>query len=200
MDIDRIEAVAHVEMAKRQDLDFREPGWTLYHGKRTGRIACYLRERLDLSVDADALYVAGLFHDVSKDQEPHAELGAKRIRELLSGLVPQESLTTICEAVSLHNKRMQSESFSDFTKLLQDADLIDHVGFIDIWMSFYWSGNKNESIDDHLAFYKGKTRKQTQDYMITHLNFDVSQEMFEERVKMSDQFFGEFQRVYFEGV
>ncbi|MBT7616058.1 MAG: hypothetical protein HN590_02100 [Calditrichaeota bacterium] len=78
--------------------------------------------------------------------------------------------------------------------------MIDHIGFIDIWMSFYWSGNKNESIDDHLAFYKGKTRKQTQDYMITHLNFDVSQEMFEERVKMSDQFFGEFQRVYFEGV
>ena len=200
MDLDRIEAVAHAEMEKRQDLSFREPGWTLYHGKRTGRIACHLRELLDLSVDPDALYVAGLFHDGRKDQEPHAELGAKRIRDLLSGLIPQESLTTICEAVSLHNKRMQSESFSDFTKLLQDADLIDHIGFIDIWMSFYWSGNKNESIDDHLAFYKGKTRKQTQDYMITHLNFDVSQEMFEERVKMSDQFFGEFQRVYFEGV
>jgi uncharacterized protein len=200
LDIDRIEAVALAEMAKRQDLSFREPGWTLYHGKRTGRIACYLRERLDLSVDADALYVAGLFHDVRKDQEPHAELGAKRIRELLSGLVPQESLFTICEAVSLHNKRKQSDSFSDFTKLLQDADLIDHVGFIDIWMSFYWSGNKNESITDHLKFYKGENRKQTQEYMITHLNFDVSLEMLEERIKKSEQFFGEFQRVYIEGV
>ena len=200
MDIGKIETVAKTEMASRQELPFREPGWILYHGKRTGRIACRLLELLDLRVDPEVLYVAGLFHDVGKGQEHHATFGAQRIRDLLCHLIPLESLEVICEAVSLHDQRSKSDSFSDCTKLLQDADSIDHVGLIDVWMSFYWSGSHDESIHDHITFFKGDNRKRFRDYMRTHLNFNVSRQMFEDRIKKSDQFLMEFHRTYFEGM
>ncbi len=187
-------------MGLRQDLPFREPGWSLYHGKRTGRIACHLRELLKVGVDPGELYVAGLFHDIGKDQDHHAQVGAQCTKNLLSNLISPETLETICEAIHLHNKRKNSDSFNDFTKLLQDADIIDHVGFIDIWMAFYWSGHHNESIKEHLQYYKGEDREQFHEYMKTHLNFDVSRQMFEDRIEKSEQFFTDFHRIYFEGI
>jgi uncharacterized protein len=200
MDIEKIEEIAEAEMASRQDLRFREPGWILYHGKRTGRIAQHLAERLDLDVDSDAVYVAGLFHDIGKGEDSHNEVGATYTRELLTDLVPEATLHIICDAVSSHNQRKKSDGFSDCAKLVQDADLIDHVGPIDVWMAFYWSGTHGESIHDHIAFCKGDDCKKFQNYMRSHLNFGVSRQMLEERIEASEKFFSEFHRTYFEGI
>jgi uncharacterized protein len=200
MDIGKIESVAEAEMASRQDLRFREPGWILHHGRRTGKIALHLLDTLDLGVDRDTVYVAGVFHDIGKGQDNHNEVGAERTRELLSGRVPAGALDVICDTVRSHNQRKKSDSFSDCTKLVQDADLIDHVGLVDVWMAFYWSGSHGESIHDHIAWFTGDECKRFREYMRTHLNFDVSRQMLEERIKKSDQFFMEFQRAYFEGI
>jgi uncharacterized protein len=200
MEIDRIEAVAEAEMASRQDLRYREPGWILHHGKRTGHIARHLLHTLGLNVCPNTVYVAGLFHDIGKGQDRHNEVGARRCRELLSDLVPADTLGVICDTVESHHKRKKSDSFSDCTKLVQDADLIDHVGLIDIWMAFYWSGSRRESIHDHIAWFKGDESRRWRGYMRNHLNFDVSRQILEDRIEKSDRFFTEFQRMYFEGI
>jgi len=83
---------------------------------------------------------------------------------------------------------------------VQDADLIDRVGAIDIWMAFYWSGSQGESIHDHIAWFKGDECRDWRDYMRNHFNFDVSRQMLENRIEESDQFFTKFQRTYFEGI
>jgi len=200
MDLERIEAIAEDEMGSRRDHDFREPGWILYHGKRTGSIARHLLHTLGLSVCPDTVYVAGLFHDVGKGQDRHNEVGARRCREILSGLVSADTLDVICDTVRTHNQRKKSGRFSDCTKLVQDADLIDHVGNIDIWTAFYWSGRHGESIHDHIAWFKGDECKRSRNYMRNHLNFDVSRQMLEDRIQKSDRFFTEFQKTYFEGL
>lgn len=200
MDIEKIEAIAHAEMATRQYLGFREPGWILHHGKRTGKIALHLAGLINSSVDLDALYVSGLFHDIGKGHDRHNEVGAERTRELLSGLIAEETLDAICEAVCLHNQRKKADDLSESVKLIQDADLVDHVGFIDVWMSFYWSVSHGESIHDHLAWFKGDDGKRFREYMRTHLNFDVSREILEDRIQSSDQFFSDFHRTYFKGI
>jgi len=41
MDIQRIEEIAQAEMAGLR-CDTREPGWILYHGQRTGKLAVLL--------------------------------------------------------------------------------------------------------------------------------------------------------------
>lgn len=200
MDVERIQAVAHAEMASRQDHGGREPGWILYHGKRTGKIAVHLAGLIDCSIDRDCLYVAGLFHDVGKGQDDHNDAGAKLARELLVSLLPGDDLDRVCETIRMHNKRMMADDFSDMTKLVQDADLVDHVGCIDVWMALYFSGSQGQSIHDHLAWFRGDECRDFRHYMRTHMNFDVSREMFEERIQSADRFFTDLHRTYFEGM
>ena len=144
MDIDRIERIARAEMADSRS-DTREPGWILYHGQRTGKLAVALAKELDSEVDSDLLYIAGLFHDVGKGRERHNEAGARLAAKLLSGVVTPSELEVICSVARYHNKRKKADSYSDYVRLVQDADLIDHVGLIGVWMAFYWSGNHSES-------------------------------------------------------
>ena len=200
MDIEKIEAIAHAEMVSRQDHGGREPGWILYHGKRTGKIAMHLAESLGQDIDLDCLYVAGLFHDVGKGADDHNKVGARRTRELLVGLLPEDALDRVCETIRVHNKRMMADDFWDMTKLVQDADLVDHVGCIDVWMALYFSGSQGQSIHDHLAWFRGEECREFRHYMRTHLNFDVSRSMFEERIQSADRFFADLHRTYFEGM
>ena len=200
MNLEKIEKIAHDEMASRITHQHREPGWILYHGIRTGKIACHLVRKIGLDEDPDALYVAGLFHDIGKGKDYHNEVGAKRTHELLSNLIPKKILDTICEMIQLHNQRKHSANHSNLAKLIQDADLIDHTGLIDIWLSLYWSGNRNETIQDHLKWFKGKDFDQWRDYMRNNLNFDVSRQILEDRIQKSDQMFVEFHNMYFNGI
>ena len=200
MDIEKIETIAHAEMASRQDNRFRERGWILYHGMRTGKIAVHLARTLDISVDPDILYVSGLFHDIGKGQDSHNTVGAERSRELLTDLIPKGTLDVICEAVNSHSLRKKADDYPDSVKLIQDADLIDHCGLIEVWMAFYWNGSNGESIKEQLAWFEGDENKQNREFMRTHLNYEVSRDMLDDRIQVSDRLFSNFHRVYFEGV
>lgn len=200
MNIEQIEATAEAEMGSRQDHGGREPGWILYHGRRTGKIALHLAERLAKDVDRNGLYVAGLFHDVGKGSERHNDVGAARTRELLADLVPVDTLDGICETIRVHNQRMADDGYSDITKLVQDADLLDHVGAIDVWMALYYSGSQGQSIHDHLAWFTGDECREFRAYMRTHLNFDLTRQMLDQRIESADRFLTELHRTYFEGL
>ena len=199
MNIQKIERIAHDDMAGVR-ADVREPGWILYHGQRTGKIAVELARKLSSGVDPHLLYAAGLFHDIGKGDQSHNESGAKKTAKLLVGVVAPAKLDEVCDAIRMHNQRKQSDSFSDCVKLIQDADLIDHVGLIQVWLSFYWSGSHGQSIDDHLAFCDGEERKNWREYMRTHLNFDVSRLILEQRLRVEDEFLSSFRKVYFDGI
>ena len=145
MNVQRIEQIAQAEMADFKS-DTREPGWILYHGQRTGKLAVLLSQKLNCEVDCNVLF---------------------------------------------HNQRKKSDSFSD---------LIDHVGLIDVWMAFYWSGHHGESIHNHIAYYEGEEYRRWRTYMRTHLNYDVSKQMFEERIQWEDDLLARFHKMYFDGI
>lgn len=200
MNISKIEKIAEKEMRKKQVHKFREPGWLLYHGRRTGKIAVHLSKKLNLDVDKDLLYVTGLFHDIGKGKKPHTETGAKKTKDLLKDYTSKKELEEICRTIEDHNHRKKSDNFSTITKLIQDADLIDHVGNIDIWMAFYWCGSNEESIGEHLEWLNGKEYRQFREYMRTHMNYKLSKEILEQRIRKSDKFFEEFHHTYFKGI
>jgi HD superfamily phosphodiesterase len=199
MNLRKIDALADAEMAGRRDNPAREPGWILHHGRRTGKIACRLLKLLRLNTDPDTVYAAGLFHDIGKGQENHHLAGAEITRELLKELVPAENLNTICRAIADHNQRKKSAKFPECTKLIQDADLIDHTGHIDIWLSFYYTGRYGQPIEDNIGWFKGKDYRRFRRYMRSHLNYDISRRMLDERLRFSDRFLSDFYRIYFEG-
>ena len=199
MDIQRIEEIAQAEMIGIRS-DTREPGWILYHGQRTGKIAVFLAKKLNCEINRDVLYTAGLFHYIGKGKGSHNEMGSHLTRHLLHGIVTSSELDKICDVILYHNQRKKSDSFSDYVKLVQDADLIDHVGLIDVWMAFYWNGHHGESIHDHIAYYKGEECRKWRDYMRSHLNYDASLQIFEQRIQLEDDLLSRFRRMYFDGI
>ena len=127
-------------------------------------------------------------------------MGSHLTRHLLHGIVTSSELDKIYDVILYHNQRKKSDSFSDYVKLVQDADLIDHVGLIDLWMAFYWSGHHGESIHDHIAYYKGEECRKWRDYMRSHLNYDESLQIFEQRIQLEDDLLSRFRRMYFDGI
>ncbi len=75
MDIEKIDQIAHENMAQRRPDPNREPGFILHHGRRTAQIALRLAEQINVNMHRDILYTGALFHDVGKGTEPHNETG-----------------------------------------------------------------------------------------------------------------------------
>ncbi len=193
MVVSEIEAVAREQMATRQELHTREPGHLFYHGQRTAKIALALADR-------DTLYVGALFHDIGKGSARHNEKGADLTARLLRRHCSETELASIRVLITLHNRRKKSAEHPLAAQIVQDADLIDHVGPMVPWLAFYWCGVRAETIDDHIAFVTGEENERYRTGMRAKLNFDVSMRLFDERIQWEDEYLETFRRVYFDGV
>jgi len=200
MNLAKIEQVGFDCMASRQDSREREPGWLFYHGRRVARIALWLARELAIDIDQEVIFTGALFHDIGKGAEPHNEIGAAMTRESLKGLCTPGELDAISEIIVSHNQRGCSPHFSAVIRIVQDADVLDHVGSIGPWLAFYWSGTHNETFDDHIRFIQGEENATTQKRMRSGLNFEMSRRIFDERIEYEKRFFSEFKRVYLEGI
>lgn len=202
MDRTRVEQVAEEALAQRQGHPAREPDWLLHHGRRTARLALWLCDQVQVEVDGDTLYVGALLHDIGKGNEPHNETGAAMTRTLLADhctdhCTPTE-LQEICELIRCHTLYGQAD-LSLAAKLVQDADILDHVGVIDVWLAFYWSGAHHETVADHVRFIHGEENRRYRAKLRALLNFAASQQLFDERIAVEDAFFAQFQRIYQQG-
>jgi uncharacterized protein len=200
MNIEKIEQVACECMAGRQDTKEREPGWLFFHGRRVGRIALWLARELTFKVDQDVVYAGALFHDIGKGSEEHNEAGAAVTREKLAGLCLPAELDAICNIVRDHNQRDHTPRHTEAVRLVQDADVLDHAGHMDIWMAFYWSGIHCETFQDHVNFIQGEENAATQARMRDGLNFDLSRRIFDDRIDFEKKFFAQFKSVYLNGI
>jgi uncharacterized protein len=199
MNREQIEQLARTRMLKRQEHDGREPGWLFYHGLRTARVAWQICDRLNLEIDRDVVYTGALFHDIGKGSEPHNLKGAKIVAKILEKHCDGDRLQQICEIVRLHNQRQVSGDHAPAVRVVQDADVLDHVGPVAPWLAFYWSGTRNETVDDHVRFITGRDHVRYLQKMRNMLNFDVSLAMFDERVRWQESFLETFRKAYYEG-
>lgn len=200
MDMKRIEEIAYRQMGERKELKSREPGWLYYHGLRTAKIACQLCRAMNVDDDADILYVGALFHDIGKGIEPHNITGAEEVRRLLANKCESDKLDTICQIVELHNQRHDSAKHPLLARIVQDADLVDHVGPISPWLAFYWSGTYSESMQDHVTFASGEECRAYINGMRKHLNFDSARKMFDRRIQWEHEVMSTIREVYFNGL
>jgi putative nucleotidyltransferase with HDIG domain len=201
MVIEQVEQIARESLADSLSHDnSREPGWLFHHGRRVGRIALHLADALGLPVDRDVVLAAALFHDSGKGSECHHEAGAAIAREKLAGLCSQEELDAICDIIQNHNQRQLTDQFCEAVKIVQDADVLDHVGPIGPWLAFYWSGVHKETFDDHVRFIEGEENAAIEQRMRAGLNYDIARRLFDQRLEFQKRFFAEFKRVYVEGI
>lgn len=188
MDLEMIKEKAWQSMGKRQSHPDREPGYVFYHGQRVAQISLTLREMIfpDQTGDDDLIRVGGWFHDVGKGIEPHWEYGALICRKILQDLCPPERLEGIVQIVGSHTLRKTKE-YPYYVKLVQDADILDHFGSQEIWLNFWHSAYRHQTVEDALAFYDKSYREHIQ-RVRGLLNYPESVVFFDEKDRFVTDF------------
>ena len=194
MDLVKIRQRAYELMGKRKAHLEREVGGIYYHGQRTAKIAITLRKHIlpdDKSKD-DLIRAAAYFHDCAKGIETHSTYGTAVARKALEDLTTEDELDFICHLIGKHQfRRNNDENTSDYVKILQDADLLDHFGVYEIWMNIQYSAHTNGSMEDTMKFYEEhhnafveKNRK--------FINYDISKRIYDEKIEFEKRYIERF--------
>ena len=194
MDFERYDQLAQKLMKKRKSHVERELGSVYYHGRRVSQLALELRRRIlpqDSSKD-DLLWLAGMFHDLGKGIEPHARYGAALFREAMKeDDLPEADVEFVARLIAAHCDRRPQEDVHDvWERLIQDADLLDHIGTYTIWMDFNWCAYREEGVDEarerlsSIEQYISGNRK--------GLNFEESLRIYDDKSDFMREFVARF--------
>jgi len=190
MDMNIIAKIAKTLMIDRKAHIEREIGGVYYHGQRTANIAITLRKNIfsnDSNFD-ETLIAAAYLHDCGKGIGPHAEYGAVIAKHALKNIIDQEEIDKIANLILLHTSRNpENNDFDKATKLLQDADLLDHIGIYEIWMNIQYYAHTEGSISDMITYYDKNYKNQR----VKHrklLNFDYSRRVYDEKAAFEKSF------------
>lgn len=178
----------------------REPGYRLLHGHRVaklGRQLYFSERRDDGEPDPDGLLViwlGGLLHDVVKDgigQDPpgfdHAAGARDFVLAHLPAHVPAPIVERVARAVYLHNKRLDQGPFTFEDKIVQDADLIDHFGSLEVWLAGYVSAGQGESLEHCLSFLQSEGNRRWRTFALQSAHFDTTRAALRERIETADR-------------
>jgi len=189
MDLDKIKQAAKDIMSERKAHLEREKGGIFYHGQRTANLALELHKKvLPDDKSHDILTVAAWFHDCAKGIEPHAEYGTVVAKHALKDFLSNIELDEVCNLIALHCARKPNENdYTHYTKLLQDADLLDHFGTYEIWMNIQYHSHTSGSIEDMIDWYNENHLKHVNRFR-KMLNYDLSKEIYDERVAFEKEY------------
>ncbi|MEF2965835.1 HD domain-containing protein [Paenibacillus sp. M1] len=189
MNLDRINEIAFKTMGNRKSHLYREKGFIYYHCQRVAKLAINLRKELfseQGSID-DIIYVGALFHDVAKGIEPHNETGAQLVKSLLRDELPPENLELVSDIIARHNTRDRNE-LPFYIKIVQDADILDHFGTLEIWLKIMYSAHAEENVFDAISLWDSEDYMKYLESSRSALNYAKSQEIFDMKIQFEKQF------------
>jgi uncharacterized protein len=188
MDLQLIKQRAYENLGNRKAHYHRETGFIYYHGARVAKLVINLRKLIipeDNSMD-EILQAAAYFHDVAKGIEPHNKYGAIIIKEMLQDLCTEEELEQIAGLIDCHALRKKRE-YNNYEMLLQDADLLDHFGTIELWMNFYYYATEDQDMNPSIDYYHTEFKDMTVKNR-SLLNFGLSEKIFDEKLAFVNSF------------
>ena len=184
MDFEKLDAIAQHLMKRRKAHPERETGSVYDHGKRVARLIITLRKAVVPDNDSmdDILRLAVMFHDIGKGIEPHAAYGAPIMMQAVRGLVSEREAQEAARLIEAHCDRRPDEPVHDvWERLLQDADLVDHIGTYNIWMDIQYYAHEGGGVEAEAEFL----RENAENYAAHHrkqLNFPVSVRIYDDRI------------------
>lgn len=190
MDLQKIKKIAKDLMAERKAHLEREKGGVYYHGERVANLVLKLRNNIlpNNTTHDDILTVAAWFHDCAKGIEPHAEYGDVIAKHALQDYLSDSELNKVCNLIKFHCLRNPDDNnCTEYTKLLQDADLIDHFGIYEVWMNIQYWAHTDGTFHDMIDWYKTNFRNHISKNRKL-LNYNISKEIFDERVAFESEF------------
>jgi uncharacterized protein len=184
MNIENINEIAIRSMMRRKSHLQREKGFIYFHCQRVAKLSINLRRCLFPAEETkdDVMYVGALFHDLTKGIEPHNETGAQLVKTILSNECTAKEIEEISEIIQLHNSRKQVDQ-QYYISLVQDADILDHFGSMEIWLKFMYSAHVDENVFDAIRLWESEEHKQYLMKSRESLNFDKSKEIFDKKLE-----------------
>lgn len=184
MDFDRLNEVALKLMKHRKAHREREAGSIYDHGQRVMKLVITLRKEIlpgDDSKD-DILRLAGMFHDIGKGIEPHAAFGAPIMVQAVKDIVTDEEARAAARLIAAHCDRRPDEPAHDvWERLIQDADLLDHMGTYNVWMDIQHCAYKEMGVNEAAEFFREKAEHYAS-FHRTQLNFEISKQIYDDRI------------------
>lgn len=203
MDITAIKAWAKTKMLQTDDSPL-EPGYRWYHGVRTAKLAGYLASQMQLEVDEDVLEIGGLLHDIGKagysGPEPHGPRGARIIREEAAQLFTPDTLERVTAIVANHYQRPNSKhwrgkkapEFPAETLLVQDADIIDHLGANAVWLAFRYGAAQLRNQEAAIQRFH-QVDPPWHEESLASLNYTISRRELEHRLQFLEHFYSQWE-------
>lgn len=194
MDFVRLNGIAEKLLKKRKAHPERERGSIYEHGQRVARLAVLLRKEIVPEDDSrdDILRLAGMFHDIGKGIEPHAEFGAPIMLQAVRGVVSDEEAAEAARLIAAHCDRRPQEDVHDvWVRLIQDADLLDHIGTYTIWMDIQYAAYQDAGAEE-TAQRMEKGAEEYARHCRSLLNFDLTKRIYDDRIALYMEFVARF--------
>lgn len=195
MDINALKEIAYNLMKNRKAQLDREKGFIYYHGLRVSKLSLNLR-KIILNEDCthdDIITVASLFHDVAKGIEPHGKNGAVLIKDIIKDYCTEDEINEIADIIYYHSMRKKNNDYSEYIKIVQDSDMLDHFGSIEAWMKVQYFAYKDEPIPNLLEAYCNEYNAEVEKCRAL-LNYDVSCKIFDDKVSFICSFMDRFKK------
>lgn len=99
-----------------------------------------------------------------------------------------EELVDIAEIIRCHNLRNSDEDWPRHIKIVQDADMLDHMGTMDVWLNFIYQAYDEKSVNESIGFFNNKEYENYLKECRRKLNYDISKKIFDDRVEFIYEF------------
>lgn len=189
MDLVKIKEIARDELSEKSSHHWKEKGNKYHHGERVANLISKLRPIIlpNDNTHDDILTVSAWFHDLMNGVENHALLGAKKAIEVLKPYCSDYELDEIFSIIEVHDDRNANDNFSIYTKIHQDADLLDHFGTYEIWAHFLYCIAHDLPLDES-AKYLEVERPLEGEQHFSLINFEISRKIFSEKSEFIKSF------------
>jgi uncharacterized protein len=110
-----------------------------------------------LGANMDVLIPAAVLHDVSRNEENHAERGADEAVKILgtAGVDPKK-IPLICEAIRAHSFSQGEKAKTIEAMILSDADKLDAMGALGIYRTALYSGEHMRPVNEFIEHFHEK--------------------------------------------
>ena len=201
---DTLRAICETQLSSRQSHAWKEPGNKFDHGIRTAKLALSLKRVIfpdDTAINEDILELAGWFHDLCNGQDDHENAAADALPALIGHLVTDEELSAVCDLIRLHDHRLRDitteerrAQYSDALLLLQDADLLDHLGTYSVWITISEFAYQHKTPFDYAVQFENGAFDRFAARWRCKINYPLSKELFEEKISFEVEFGKRMQR------
>lgn len=198
--LQQIGEAARERLAGKSSHVWKEPGNKYDHGIRTAILAGKLKAEIGICADETddrILTAAAWLHDIcNADGEPdHEKVGAELLPELIGAYCSDEELERIVQMVRVHDTRLKDVPLEERLKvyspdilILQDADLLDHLGTYSIWATFSDLVYRRKTPYDYTAAFQNGAFDRFAARWRIRINYPQSLVIYEEKIAFETEF------------